>query len=385
MHLVFRLKLQAKKYPKSIIAYIKIHLVLYQKGLGREASMRYKILGKTGLRVSELAFGSIQITRIDEKDAISLVRSAYEKGINLIDTANAYFNSEEILGKALKNIRKNVHIISKSASRNKKDFLKDFNLSLKRLNTDYIDIYLFHNISKEAEFEGLINSGVIDALAREKSKGKVLHIGFSCHNPAVIKRFFEVADFSVIMIPLNFISTEYVEKKIYGRFMDNNTGILAMKPFGGGRLLDIELCFKFLRLYPEVIPVAGMQSKKELEQNIMFAGRDDVPDGNDKKKISKLSNELGDRFCRQCGYCMPCSAKGIEITDINFIEVYYRQFPENDFWKPGLEQKVDVARQCTQCGECSEKCPFNLDVPVIIKNNIAFFDYIKSVKNNSRT
>ncbi|MBU4293680.1 MAG: aldo/keto reductase [Actinobacteria bacterium] len=222
---------------------------------------------------------------------------------------------------------------------------------------------------------------MIDAVIKERDKGKINHIGFSCHNPAVIGRFFEVKDFSVVMVPLNFISTEYVEKTLYDRFIKNNIGILAMKPFGGGRLSDIELCFKFLRLYPEVIPVAGMQTKEELKQNLIYIGREDTPNDSDNKKILQISEELGNKFCRQCGYCMPCEAKGIEITDVNFIEVYYKQFPHDDFWKIGLDKKVETAKECMECGKCSEKCPFDLDVPEIIKKNIVFFDNLKTRKH----
>lgn len=216
--------------------------------------MRYKILGKTGLKVSELAFGAIQITRIDQKDAIDLIRFAYDSGINLIDTANSYFNSEEILGEALKGIREKVYIISKSGKRDKKNFLQDLDTSLKRLKTDYIDIHFFHGISKNNEFDQIEGSGVIEALIKERDKGKVKFIGFSCHNPAVIDRFFKVKDFSVLMIPLNFITTEYVEENLLYKFNKNKIGLLAMKPFGGGRLMDIEICFKFLKQYPQVIP-----------------------------------------------------------------------------------------------------------------------------------
>ncbi|MBN1298086.1 MAG: aldo/keto reductase [Actinobacteria bacterium] len=339
--------------------------------------MRYKILGKTGLEVSELAFGAIQLTRIEEKAAIDLVRMAHSEGINLIDTAHNYFNSEEILGKALKNIRKDMHIITKSSKRNKKEFLSDLNTSLKKLKTDYIDVYLFHSVSNADEIEEVVNSGLPDALVNEKKKGKIRHIGFSCHSSKIAHRFFEIPDFSVLMIPLNFITTEYVEKKLYDRFIKNNIGLLAMKPFGGGRLSDIDLCFKFLRLYPEVITVAGMQSVQELKQNIELVNKDDIPDKKDYKKIKKITEELGTRFCRQCGYCMPCEEKGIDIINVNFIEVYYKQFPMDEFWKLGLEQKVETARECIECGKCSEKCPFELDVPQIIKHNIAFFESLK--------
>jgi len=342
--------------------------------------MEYKILGKTGLPVSSIAFGALQFARIDLKEAINLVHLAYDYGINLIDTAHMYPGSEEILGEALKNIRDKIYIITKSLSRNKKEFLNDFNMSLKKLNTDYIDIFMFHSISKENEFELLKNEGIIEALVKEKKKGKVRFIGFSCHNPQVIDKFYELDDFSTLMVPLNFMTGEYVRKQISEKFEQFNIGLLAMKPFGGGRLADIELCFKFLRNYPKFIPVAGMQNLKELEENIKYLGQADLLNENDKEKIKKISQELGTKFCRQCGYCMPCP-NNISITDVNFIKVYYKQMPMDKFYNMGLKEIVKTAKTCTECGECSEKCPFNLDVPAIIKENIEFYESI-SIKNN---
>jgi predicted aldo/keto reductase-like oxidoreductase len=343
--------------------------------------LRYKILGKTHLEVSELAFGALQFAKIKEENAIALVRSAHAAGINLIDTAHAYPNSEELLGKALKGIRENVYIITKAIERDKAGFLDDLHESLRRLNTSYIDIFLFHGISKDSQFEEIRKAGIIDALIGEKRKGTVRHIGFSCHNPGAIDRFYEIDDFSVIMVPLNFITLEYVEKPILDKFKKNNIGILAMKPFGGGRLQDIRLCFKFLRQYPEIIPVAGIQTIDELNSNLIYVSESDVLKEEDKVKINRIKEELGDKFCRSCGYCMPCDI-GIEITDINFINVYYKQFPEDDFWNMGLDEKVELARQCNQCGACVEKCPFELDVPGIIRSNIEFYDSLKKDKNN---
>ena len=337
--------------------------------------MEYKILGKTGLKVSSLAFGALQFARIEEQEAISLVRSAYEYGINIIDTAHNYPSSEEILGKAIKEIRNNIYIITKSLSRNKKDFLNNLDSSLARLKTDYIDIFMFHFVSKDEQFEILKNEGIIEALVNEKQKGKVRFIGFSCHNPQVIDRFYEIDDFSALMVPLNFLTTEYVQKPIYEKFVNNDIGLLAMKPFGGGRLQDIEICFKYLRNYPKFITVAGMQNLKELKENIKFIDSKDLLDSNDMAKIKEIEKELGDKFCRQCGYCMPCPSN-INITDVNFIKVYFKQMPRYKFDKIGLEDIVKTAKSCTECGRCSEKCPFNLDVPSIIKENIKFFECI---------
>ena len=338
--------------------------------------MDYKILGKTGLKVSELAFGALQFARLKEHDAIKLVRYAYDSGINLYDTANSYPNSENLLGKSFKGIREDIYIITKSGKRDKKGFLEDLETSLKRLKTDYIDIYLFHGVSKVIEFEAIESSGVIDALINEKRKGKVKHIGFSCHNPSVIDRFYEVDGFSVLMIPLNFMTTEYIKRPLLEKFKENNIGLLAMKPFGGGRLIDIELCFKFLKKYPQVIPVAGMQTIEELRQNLEYVKNNEALTKAGYKKIKEISQELGTKFCRGCGYCMPCD-NGIEIADTNFIKIYYKQFSSDAFLGLGLSEKVELARECTECGKCSQKCPFELDVPEIIKENITFFDSLK--------
>ncbi|MDZ7837772.1 MAG: aldo/keto reductase [Actinomycetota bacterium] len=110
--------------------------------------MRYKILGKTNLKVSEIGFGAIQFARIPLKESIDLVRQAYEQGINFIDTAHMYPDSENILGKAIQGIRDSLIISSKSLSTDKKEFLSQLDTSLSRLGTDYIDIFMFHDASK---------------------------------------------------------------------------------------------------------------------------------------------------------------------------------------------------------------------------------------------
>jgi aryl-alcohol dehydrogenase-like predicted oxidoreductase len=111
--------------------------------------MKYKKLGKTGLKVSQFGFGAVQICRVPEKDAIDLIRASVDSGINLIDTAHMYPNSEEILGKALKGIRDKVIICSKSMNTDLDGFKKEIETSFRRLGTDYIDIFMYHAISKD--------------------------------------------------------------------------------------------------------------------------------------------------------------------------------------------------------------------------------------------
>ena len=107
-----------------------------------------------------------------EAEAIDLVREAVDKGINLIDTAHAYPNSEEILGKALKGIRDKVIITTKSFETSKDGLLNDLETSFKRLDTDYIDIFLMHDVSKDKKLDELLNNGVVEAIIKEKEKGQ---------------------------------------------------------------------------------------------------------------------------------------------------------------------------------------------------------------------
>lgn len=340
--------------------------------------MNYKILGKTKSKVSEVGFGALQFSRIEQKKAINLVREAYNFGINIIDTGHNYPHSEEILGKALKGIRNNIILSSKSMSRKKKEFLKQFELSLKRLKTDYIDIYMFHDTSKNEQFEKLVSGGVIDALIKEKKKGRVRFIGFSCHNPSVMEKYYKINDFEVVMIPFNFISNEFTEYSIYEKAINNNIGILGMKPFGGGRIRDIKLCFKYLRKFDRIIPIMGIESMKELCENIKYIESKESITYEDEENILKIKKELGSKFCRGCSYCLPCP-KGINIPEVNFIKLSYKHFPEEEFFFTDEVKKImEKSLDCVDCGECEKKCPFNLEIRKMLKENYKFYlDKIK--------
>jgi predicted aldo/keto reductase-like oxidoreductase len=333
--------------------------------------MEYKRLGKTDLRVSLLGFGAVQICRIPEVEAIDLVRESVDKGINLVDTAHAYPNSEELLGKALKGIRDKVIITTKSFETSKDGLLNDLETSFKRLDTDYIDIFLMHDVSKDKKLDELLNNGVVEAIIKEKEKGNIGFIGFSCHNPDIINRYYGIEDFTVVMIPVNFISTEFVDKN-YSKLVEEDIGILGMKPFGGGRMEDARLSFKYVNQFEKVIPLIGMQSKSELEENIELIKTKSHIDDSDRKSMKEIEEELGDKFCRGCGYCMPCN-QGIDIVQVNFMKVLFNQFSFDDVVNPKKTKIVEQVDECIECGECIEKCPYSLEIIDMIKENRDYY------------
>lgn len=333
--------------------------------------MKYKRLGKTNLKVSQFGFGAVQICRIPEAEAIDLVRESINRGINLIDTAHDYPDSEDILGKALKGIRDKVIISTKSPKTSKDKFLDDLNTSLKRLGTDYIDIFLFHDASKDKKLDELLNNGVIDALIKEKKKGKIGSIGFSCHNPDIIDRYYDIEDFASIMIPVNFISTEFVEKS-YDKLVEKDIGIMGMKPLGGGRIEDARVSLKYVSQYEKVIPIIGMQSKSELEENLKLVRMKGSINDNDQKIMKEIKKELGDKFCRGCGYCIPCS-QGIDIVQVNFLKVFFKQFSFDKVVNPERTRVVEQVDECIECGECIESCPYSLEIIDMISENRDYY------------
>jgi len=333
--------------------------------------LEYTTLGKTYIKVSKIGLGGIELSRIDYGKAVNLVKQAIELGINLIDTAHNYLNSETIIGQAIKNYRDSVYICTKSMSTSKKGFLNDLNCSLKNLQTDYIDIFLFHDCS-EKRFKKIESNGILDLLLKEKQKGKVRYIGFSTHSPDVIDKFYLIEDFSVLMMPVNFIATEFTQKKIFKRLVKNSIGILGMKPLGGGRILDIELCFKFIKQFKEVIPVVGVENLYELKKDLEYFNDKNSLTADDLIKIRNITDELGKNYCRDCRYCLPCP-EGINIPWINFIKTNYKRLSPAIIFSESYIEEVKKVDNCKECKKCEKKCPFGLNIVEMLKENQNYY------------
>lgn len=334
--------------------------------------MRYKKLGKTGLRVSEIGFGALQFARLAPKQAVSLVKEAYDRGINLIDTAHNYPHSEHLLGKAIRGIRDQLIICTKSYRTDRKEFLDQLDTSLLRLNTDYIDIFMCHDLSRSQKYEKLVQNGVIDVLVEQKKRGKIRHIGFSCHNPDIIDRYYQFPDFSAILMPVNFVSVEFTQHLVYKKLVRNHIGIMGMKPLGGGRIDDAGLALRYIQQFPQVIPVIGTECVNELDQNITHIKARRPMSSGDWKRVSEIRKRLGQKFCRGCRYCMPCP-QGLNIYEFNFIKVYYRQLSIDQFLDPQRTRELQKLDQCTRCAQCEEKCPYSLQIMDMMRQNRDFY------------
>ncbi len=338
--------------------------------------MRKKGFGKTDLMVTPVAMGGIPITRLSEKKAVDVVGKVLDMGVNFIDTANGYGDSEEKIGKAVKGRkREEIVIASKSGASDKKTFLEHVDLSLRRLQTDYVDIYHLHGVSSEEKMKEVMEAGgAYEGIEEAIKRGKVRYPAFSSHFMPIARKMMLSDRFDVVQLPFNFVDTE-PEKELIPLARNMNLGFIAMKPLGGGLLEDANLCFRFLAQFSSLVPDPGIEKVEEMEE-ILAVVEDSRPlSPVEKEEIERMREELGKEFCHRCDYCLPCPA-GIAISSVLTVKSVVKRMPWENFAK-GMDPAIKKARECTECEECLERCPYNLAIPELLKKNISFWDACK--------
>ncbi len=334
-------------------------------------------LGKTGLLVSEVGCGGIPIIPLSFDQGVSVVRHCFEQGITFFDTANMYGDSERKIGHALKSVRDKVVLATKTLKRDSEGATKHIMYSLESLRTDSIDLYQLHNISNEGELGKILApGGAYEAVSKARSEGKLNFIGFSSHDISTAIKACRTGLFSTVQFPFNFIEHDPADE-LFKIAQELDMGIIAMKPLGGGLLDRADLCFRFLQQYPHVVPIPGISTQKEANEIIELYLSPRPLSEADHKQIEILRSELGKKFCHRCGYCIPCEQK-VDIPGVmNFRPLVARRLPHSTVINM-VETAVESAENCTECGECLEKCPYNLPIPDLLKENVALFkDYVK--------
>lgn len=346
--------------------------------------MEKAILGRTGLEASRIGFGCIPIMRLEMAEAVALLKYAYDRGITLFDTANAYADSEEKVGEAFRGIRDKVIITTKSARRDAMGVVEHLELSLRKLQTDYIDIYQLHQVAKESEWEKITGpGGAMEAILKAQDQGKIRHIGFTSHNLNMAIKIAETGQFATVQFPFNFIESD-PEKELFPVARKLNMGILAMKPFGGGVLDDGKLALKFILRSQGVIPLPGFDATWQVDQALSTL-RENLTEFTDEElaAMERYRADLGKEFCRRCEYCQPCP-QGVKITSAMQYELVSRKMPLEtllSFSGPDME----TVKNCVDCGTCIERCPYDLPIPKVIKKNYDLYRrHVKEAKSSKK-
>lgn len=322
--------------------------------------MEYRILGKTGLRVSRIGFGGIPIQRIDAEGTRALMQALVDKGVNYIDTARGYTVSEEYLGYGLEGIRDKFVLATKSMSRDKESMARDIEISLANLRTDYIDLYQLHNPKLEELDVIFSENGAIQALREAKAAGKIGHIGITAHSAAVFEKALEYDETETVMFPYNIVESQGEE--LIARCREKNVGFICMKPLAGGAIEDGRLALRYILANDNVtVAIPGMAEVKELEQNLAAAEDTSPLTEEEKAAFEKVRAELGQNFCRRCNYCAPCAA-GINIPSVFLFQGYLRRYGLAGWARERYATLPVKASACVQCGACETRCPYQLPI-----------------------
>ena len=277
--------------------------------------MKTTRLGATALEISEIGFGGIPIIPLPQEEAVSLVGYCFDLGITFFDTANMYPTSEEKLGVALRPIRNKVVIATKTAQRDAQSAADHIDLSLRQLQTDWIDVYQLHNVSNEdALKQVLAPQGAYEAISKARDAGKIRYIGISSHSIATAMEALKQGLFQTLQFPFNFIESDPAHQ-LFPLAVQNKVGIIGMKPLGGGVLERAGLCFKFLQGHPHVVPIPGIRAKKEADEIVELYRAPEPLSEADLKEIENIRAALGEKFCHRCEYCMPCE-QGVQISSV---------------------------------------------------------------------
>lgn len=335
--------------------------------------MKRIVLGKTGLEVNRLGFGGIPIQRVDEQQAIETVRHAIECGVDFIDTGRAYTTSEERIGRALQQTDRRVVLASKSHDRSAEGIRRDIEISLKNLQRDYIDLYQCHYLKNEEDYRKIISArGALEGLQQAKEEGLVGHIGVTSHSLDLIDRVLEDDVFETVMVCFSFLEPA-ARDRVIPKALSRNVGVIAMKPFSGGALADPQLSLKYVLSQPGILIIPGVEQKTLFDQNwAVFQGNHELNEL-ETEEIKKIRRRYDKAFCRRCDYCQPCT-EDIPIQMILGIRYIIQRFGDATLQQQRIQEAIAKARRCSECGECMQRCPYELAIPELIKENIRWVD-----------
>ncbi len=372
--------------------------------------MKYRKMPKSPDKLSALGFGCMRLPttkegKIDEEQAMLMLKEAYHKGVSYFDTAWPYHGgeSEPFVGKFLKQIdRKTVYVATKLPCwkvKTREDMDKYLDEQLARLGTTYIDYYLLHALNK-GSFKAMKKLGVFDFLAKAKADGRIRFAGFSFHDDyPTFKKILHSWDWDFTQFMLNYLDTHY-QAGLRGLKIaaDKGVGIISMEPLRGGKLVQtmpgevakvwakdrrnaIQRALEWVWNIPEcTVLLSGMSSMEQLQENLKYANKAKANILDDKvlamynKARRAYLNKLP-YICSECRYCMPCP-KGVDIPSVLgmysealMFENKERQKKEYGMFIP----EANRADKCISCGACLPKCPQHIAIDEWMKEATDYY------------
>ncbi len=338
--------------------------------------MQVRPLGKTGMNVSVIGLGGVQLNSSPIDYAVRLVQRALDLGVSYIDTARDYGDSEIKIGIALQGQRERAFVSTKTGARSREGAWKQIHESLERLQMDYVDNLHLHALSDLQDLDSRLGpGGALEALLQARQQGMIMHIGCTSHRSSLLIDALRRFDFETISVPLNIAEREPLDELI-PLCRQKGVGVTIMKPLATG-LLPARLALKWLANQPIATAVPGCTTIEEIEENARVGHLPDFSlTPQESARAEALRAEWEHKRCRLCGACLPCS-QGIPLhNELGSDDVYdhYRTMGPLGFaafaWSPRLiahelEWRPKIIAQiesCDRCGACKARCPYGLPV-----------------------
>jgi predicted aldo/keto reductase-like oxidoreductase len=365
--------------------------------------VEYRRLGRTGPAVSVIGLGTEYLNHRSRNTVVSVVHEAVEHGVNYVDIVFAFAEYRDNLGAALQGIRDRVviagHICTAETdghyrmSRDVRENETLFHDLLTRLHTDHVDVVFVQMVNSEQGYDAVTASGgVLELAQRLRQQGKARYVGMSGHRPAAALRAIRSGLVDVWMYPINLAWNLTPGRQEVQQACDQTgVGLVAMKPFGGGRLFQQEeprpltatQALHYVLSQPGVCTtVPGVKNSKQLQAALHYVNAPD--DERDYAPILAAFQEDLEGNCVYCNHCMPC-AVGIDIgrtlerLDLALVQEQAERKRRREWlnrYYPGriralpLGVKSAPATDCIECGECMERCPFGVDVVAKMKQAV---------------
>lgn len=333
--------------------------------------MRQITLGTTGITTCQNAFGALPIQRVSMEEAVKILRKAYEGGMTFFDTARAYSDSEEKVGEAFEGLGDKIFIATKTMAKTPEEFWKQLETSLKNLRRESIDIYQFHCVSQC--YRPGDGTGMYECMQEAKAQGKIRHIGVTAHKLSIAEECVKSGLYETLQFPFSYLSSEK-EVALVNSCKEAGMGFIAMKALAGGLIHDSKAAMGYISQFDNVLPIWGVQRMEELLEWLAFM--EETPEYTEEIRayVEKEREDLAGEFCRGCGYCMPCPA-GIQINNCARMSLMLRRAPSKAWLTEEMQGEMKKIENCLNCGQCREKCPYELNTPELLKKN--YEDYKK--------